>query len=233
MSTAHQNSPAEYRQIRFRPPDGATELLLIRHGESARATDGATFPLVDGHSDPELAPEGIEHAESLGRRLASERIDTLYVTTLRRTVQTAHPLALRLGLTPHVEPDLREIYLGEWEGGLLRKYVAERHPLALRMREQQRWDVIPGAESMEALNARVRAGVERIVATHPGQRVAVFSHGGIIATLLSIASGSEPFAFETVDNGSISEVVVSGSNWTVRRFNDTAHLGTPTRVDET
>lgn len=224
VSTSQPHSPTEYRQIRFQPPDGAAELLLIRHGESARATDGVTFPLVDGHSDPELAPEGIEHAECLARRLGDDRIDDMYVTTLRRTVQTASPLSLRLGITPRVEPDLREIYLGEWEGGLLRKYVAERHPIAVRMRAQQRWDVIPGAEPMDALRTRIRQAIERIARQHPRQRVAVFSHGGVIATALSIASGSEPFAFETVDNGSISELVVSGASWTVRRFNDTAHL---------
>lgn len=216
--------PVEYPQIRFSPPDGATDLLLIRHGESEPARDGVSFPLVDGRSDPGLAPEGREHAEAVARRLGTERIDEIYITPLRRTAQTADPLARALGLSPRTEDELREVYLGEWEGGLLRKYVAQRHPLALRMREQQRWDVIPGAESMEALRERVRVGLGRIVAAQPGKRVAVFSHGGVIATLLSLASGAEPFAFETVDNGSISELVVSGPLWTVRRFNDTAHL---------
>lgn len=224
-SHAAPQAPAEYRQIRFSPPDGATDLLLIRHGESAPARDGVSFPVVDGHSDPDLAPEGREHAEALARRLGDEPIDEIYITPLRRTAQTADPLARHLGLTPHVENDLREIYLGEWEGGLLRKYVAQRHPLALRMREEQRWDVVPGAESMESLRERLRIGLGRIVAAHPGKRVAVFSHGGVIGTLLSLASGAEPFAFETVDNGSISQLVVSGPVWTVRRFNDTAHLG--------
>lgn len=229
MSTAehqpqHEQPPTEYRQIRFRPPDGATQLLLVRHGESAPARDGITFPLVDGHADPELASEGLEQADLLANRLRTEHIDAVYVTPLRRTTQTAKPLTSAVGLSVRIEADLREIYLGEWEGGLLRKYVAQQHPIALQMREQQRWDVIPGAESMDNLRGRIRAGVGRIVAAHPGQRVAVFSHGGVIGTLLSLASGAEPFAFETVDNGSISEVVVSGSSWTVRRFNDTAHL---------
>lgn len=224
MTTPYEHSPTEYRQTRFHTPDGATRLLLIRHGESAPARDGITFPLVDGQSDPNLAPEGMEHAERLARRLRAEHLDGIYVTPLRRTAQTAAPLAGELNITPAMEPDLREIYLGQWEGGLLRKHVAERHPIALRMRAEQRWDVIPGAESMEALTARVRDAVTRIATRHPDERLAVFSHGGVIATLLALASRSEPFAFESVDNGSISEVVVAGTSWTVRRFNDTAHL---------
>ena len=59
-----------YRQARFRPPPGATELLLIRHGESAAAFMEEPFPLVDGHADPDLSPEGHEQAERLADRLA-------------------------------------------------------------------------------------------------------------------------------------------------------------------
>lgn len=43
--------------------------------------------------------------------------------------------------------------------------------------------------------------------------------------MLALASGSRPFAFLGADNGSISQVVVMGERWAVRRFNDTAHLG--------
>jgi len=215
----------EYRQARFVPPPGSTEIFVIRHGESQPARLDRPFPDVDGHSDPALAPEGEVQAEAIADRLSTERLDAIYVTTLRRTVQTAAPLARRLGLEPAVEPDLREVHLGEWErGGLFRKMVAEGHPLARRMWNEQRWDVIPGAEAIDALQARVRAAVERIAARHPDGRVAVFSHGGVIGQVLSLATGSTPFAFVGGDNASISQVVVTGDRWIVRRYNDTAHL---------
>ena len=63
----------------------------------------APFPLVDGRSDPALAPEGREQAERVAARLAAAGIDAIYVTTLRRTAETAAPLATRLGLVPAVE----------------------------------------------------------------------------------------------------------------------------------
>ncbi|QUH03084.1 histidine phosphatase family protein [Saccharopolyspora erythraea] len=214
----------EYRQPRYRPPEGSTEFLLIRHGESARAVPGRPFALLDGQSDPDLAPEGREHARRVADRLEHERFDALYVTTLRRTVQTAAPLAERLGMTPLVEAELREVNLGEWEGGLFRKHVAERHPVSLRMHAEERWDVIPGAEEAQRFRERVRGAVERLAAAHPGRRLAVFTHGGVIAQVLALAAGSRPFAFLGADNGSISQVVVDGERWTVRRFNDTAHL---------
>jgi hypothetical protein len=47
----------EFRQARFTPPSGACEILLVRHGESAPAVEGASFTLVDGHGDPPLDPD--------------------------------------------------------------------------------------------------------------------------------------------------------------------------------
>jgi probable phosphoglycerate mutase len=213
-----------YRQNRFPSFPGACEILLIRHGESEAFVEGTSFPLIDGHGDPALSPLGEHQAERLGERLATAGIDAIYVTTLRRTAQTAAPLASRLGLTPRVEPGLREVHLGEWEGGLYRKMVADGDPIVLRAWAEERWDIIPGAEPAGEFTARIRAGIERIAGAHPGQRVAVVSHGGAIGQALAIATGSRPFAFVTSDNGAISRIVVVGDRWIVRTFNDVAHL---------
>ena len=40
----------------FTPPPGATEILLVRHGESAPFREGVAVPLADGHGDPPLDP---------------------------------------------------------------------------------------------------------------------------------------------------------------------------------
>ena len=147
------------------------------------------------------------------------------MTSLRRTAQTAAPLAARLGLVPQVEPELREVNLGEWEAGLFRKMVADNHPLAEQMWAEERWDVIPGAEPAEAFAARVGGALRRIAAAHPDQRVAVVVHGGVIAQALALATGSRPFAFLGADNASISRLVITPRRWVLRGYNDTAHLG--------
>ena len=56
----------------------------------------------------------------MAERLKQHAIDAIYVTTMQRTHQTAAPLAAALGITPRVEPDLREVFLGEWDGGEFR-----------------------------------------------------------------------------------------------------------------
>lgn len=216
-----------YPQRRFQiPPDGV-ELVLVRHGQSQAYQDGETFPLVDGHGDPPLSAHGEMQAKLVCARLATEGIDAIYVTTLRRTAQTAAPLARQCRLEMRVEPDLREVYLGEWEGGLYRKMVADGHPIAQRVFAEERWDVIPGGEGLEAFADRVRSGFERVVAAHRGQRVAVFTHGGVIGQAIALASGSRTFAFTSADNASISRIAVFGERWLVRAFNDASHLEDP------
>jgi probable phosphoglycerate mutase len=217
-------TPVEVRQYRYVRPPGATSLLLIRHGESAPARPDAPFALVDGQGDPELVEAGRAQADLVAARLALEPIAAIYVSTLRRTAETAAPLAARLGLEPMVEPDLREVHLGEWEGGLFRIRVVEGHPLARRMFLEERWDVIPGAEPADEFARRVRDVLTRLGGRHADQTVAVFTHGGVIGRALAEATGSRPFAFGGADNGSISHLVLSPERWILRAFNDTAHL---------
>ena len=219
-------APTEYRQHRFTLPPGATDLLLVRHGESQPARPDQPFPTRDGHADPPLDPQGHDEARRLADRLAHEEITAVYITPLQRTAQTAAPLAERLGIVPKIEPDLREVHLGEWEGALFRIRVRERHPVAERVFAEERWDVIPGAEPMDALGERVRRAIDRIAAAHADERVLVVAHGGVIGMAVGIATRGRPFAFVGADNGSITHLVVNGDRWILRRFNDTAHLGT-------
>jgi 2,3-bisphosphoglycerate-dependent phosphoglycerate mutase len=221
---ASKAEPQAFRQRRFEVPPGATDLLLVRHGASEAYVEGTPFRLVDGQGDPSLSAEGAEQARLVCARLATAEIAAIYASNLCRTAQTAEPLAQALDLEVRVEPGLREVHLGEWEGGLFRKMVADGHPVSLRMSAEERWDVIPGAEPAEELASRVRDAIERIVAAHPGQRVAAFTHGGVIGQALSLASASRPFAFLGAENASISRLVITAGRWIVRSFNDTAHL---------
>jgi probable phosphoglycerate mutase len=214
----------EIRQIKFQRAPRSTELLLVRHGESEAAVPGENFAMVDGQGDPALHAEGRAQAERIAERLQHEDISAIYVTTLRRTAETAAPLAARLGLEPMVEADLREVFLGEWEGGVFRKHIIEQHPIAVQMYQEQRWDVIPGAEPADAFAARIERGIARIADRHRGECVAVFSHGAAIGQVLAHASGSRPFAFNGSDNGAISQLIVEDNRWVIRRYNDTSHL---------
>lgn len=214
----------EARQHRFQPPPGAADLLLIRHGETQAAVRGESFPMVDGQGDPALRLEGEAQAHAVGERLKTEPIAAIYVTTMQRTHQTAAPLAGHLGLAPRVEADLREVFLGDWDGGEFRFRAAENDPAILRARERHEWGELPGAETTAALQGRVRRGLLRIAAAHADELVAVVVHGGVVGAALSLATGARGFAFSGAANGSISRLVVHGEDMIVRGFNDVSHL---------
>lgn len=215
-----------YSQHAFTPPPGATELILVRHGASIDAVPGERFPMVDGHGDPPLSAAGEYQAQAVAERLAGEPINALFVTGLTRTVQTCAPLAERLGLAPVAVPELREVKLGDWEGGEFRIRAQTGDPTAMRAIAEERWDLIPGAETMEALAERVRRGIDTIVEhVGPDSSAVAILHGGVIGEVCRQATASRPFAFVHSDNCSVSRLVVlPDGRWLLRTFNETAHL---------
>jgi probable phosphoglycerate mutase len=218
--------PETYPQRAFAPPPDATEVVLVRHGASAAAVPGEPFESVEGQSDPPLAPEGERQAQAVAERLGGERFAGLFVTPLQRTAQTAAPLAVLTGLEPVVVPELREVGLGEWEGGELRIRAAHRDPKFFEVIDAERWDVIPGAEPADEFAERVRRGLEKVIAAvGPGAVGVAVVHGGVIGELARQATASRPFAFVHADNCSISRLVVfADGRQLLRNFNDTAHL---------
>ena len=219
------DTPAPIPQGFLDPAPSTCQILLVRHGQSEAYTPGQPFALVDGHGDPPLSALGEWQAVQVGDRLRDQPIDAIYASTLTRTQQTAAPLAAHVDLDVSIEPDLREVFLGDFEGGLFRLKAAEGHPAVLAMRESGDWGEIPGAESNEDLRSRTVAAIERIALNHADQTVAVFCHGGVIAALLAHAAGAHAKVFRGARNGSVNHIYVHEAEWTIRTFNDASHIG--------
>jgi 2,3-bisphosphoglycerate-dependent phosphoglycerate mutase len=215
-----------FEQSPYELPPGSTEVVLVRHGASEAAVVGSKFPLVDGHSDPALSGPGRAQAANVPAALAGESVSGLFVSTLRRTQETAAPLAEALALEPVVVPELREVYLGDFEGGEYRIRAGRGDPIIAQVFGEERWDAIPGGESWEDFGARTRAGVEAIVASVGADTTAVaVAHGAVIGELCRQATAARPFAFVHSDNCSISRLVVfEDGRWLLRGFNDISHL---------
>jgi probable phosphoglycerate mutase len=215
-----------FEQSPYELPPGSTEVVLVRHGASEAAVIGARFPLVDGHSDPALAEAGKAQAEMAAEALRHEDIAGIFASTLRRTQESAAPLAAELGLEPQILFELREVFLGDFEGGEYRIRQAQGDPVIQRVFSEERWDAIPNGESFEEFGARLRKGIEGIVAAVGPETTAVaFVHGAVIGQICRIATDSRPFAFVHADNGSITRIVVhADGSWLLRSFNDINHL---------
>jgi probable phosphoglycerate mutase len=153
-------------------------LLLIRHGQTIDNVKGEIGTVVPG---PGLTELGRQQAAAVPAALVAESIDAIAVSTMRRTQETAAPLAAALGLDPVVLEGLQEISAGDLEGR------SDRESVTTYMRTLLSWwtDIdarIPGGENGAEFVERYSAAVASLWAAHPEGTVAVFSHGAAIRT---------------------------------------------------
>lgn len=183
-----------------------TKILLVRHAES----DWNVENRFQGHADRPLTHRGREQAERLAEDLASERLDGIYTSPLRRARETAEIVAAPHRLEPVSVPELQEIDVGGWSG-LSRAEVESSFPDAFR-----RW--VGGGEGWEEgesypeMAARVLAAVKRIAAEYPGGHILIVSHGGPIRAVHAAAAGMEVHAYRRLHrvepNARVSAVAV-------------------------
>jgi probable phosphoglycerate mutase len=227
---ADQSEASDERDPFLNPKYGATEIYLIRHGDAVPDPDDM---LPGDYDDQNLSALGRRQAEALAERLRSTRFDALYTSPLRRTRQTAAPLAQQLGMEPWPLEGLREIRLGDI--GVTLPDGATAAEVADGMRQRLRliaglaattgtWDSIPDSEPSAAFRARVLAAHEFAAARHPGGRIACFEHGGTINSFAAAVLGLERDFFFPVANTAISIVRLKGPRRVVLALNDVAHL---------
>lgn len=173
-------------------------LLLIRHG----------LPH-EGHPshphDPPLHRLGRRHAERLAQRLTAEGIDRIVSSPQQRAIDTAMPLARQLGLEPEIHDGLAEVDHGTG------RY---RSVDTLRAEEADRWHEFVASPARffgkdpAVYEANVLRTFEDIVAEPRGERIAVFSHGMTIKTILCAALGvrEASYARLTIAHCSVSRL---------------------------
>lgn len=178
-------------------------LICVRHGQSKYNAEGR----IQGQQNTPLSDFGLAQAQAIAAALAREPIDAVFSSPLDRALATARPTAEALGLPVRVEPLLQEINAGIFQG-LLWSEIEALHPdEGRRWRAHEPDFVVPGGESRRQLMARGRAAFDAIRAAGPFDRVAVFTHGGVLGaafkSLLAIPAEHSPFGFY---NGSINRV---------------------------
>jgi 2,3-bisphosphoglycerate-dependent phosphoglycerate mutase len=204
-------------------PPGGREVVLVRHGScDPPAADG----LIGGRSDPSLNARGRAEAAAAGERLRGEAVAAIFTSRMVRTIETAAPIVVAHQVEPIADDDLREIYLGEWEGHGIASRGASGDPELARVFAEQRWDLIPGCEDLDDFAVRTRRGIEAAAdAGADGSVVVVVTHAAVIAEFLRQITGAEAFAFLHNTNGGISRVIrMPDRRWILSVFNDTAHV---------
>ncbi len=85
-------------------------MILLRHGQSWFNHHFSQTRQDPGIHDPALTPLGEQQAEAAADALAGERIDRILASPYTRALQTAAPIARRLGIPVLVRPAIRERY---------------------------------------------------------------------------------------------------------------------------
>lgn len=184
-----------------------TTVYLARHGES----DWNAANRFQGHSDRPLTELGRRQAEALAEAAAAtEALDAVYSSPLRRAFDTAAVVGARLGLEPVPVADLREVDVGGW-AGLSRDEVQARFPdgFARWLDGGEGWT---DGESYSEMSDRVLSALLKIAAAHPGDPILVVSHGGPIRAIQAAAAGMDVHAYRRLHrvepNARLSRVAV-------------------------
>jgi probable phosphoglycerate mutase len=186
------------------------ELFLIRHALPVRIDEGTA----DGPADPALAPLGVRQADALAAWLADEQLDALWSSPMRRALETAAPVAERLHLEVRVDDGLAEF---DRDAG---SYIPIEE---LKAANDPRWMEVP--EQPEHFRALVVEAMERIVAAHPGQRVAVVCHGGVVNAYAGHVLGVDDPLFFLPTYTSISRVFAASTGQrSIASLNEAGHL---------
>jgi broad specificity phosphatase PhoE len=188
-----------------------SHFLLIRH---AHVDIGPAPGRLCGWLDLPLSAEGQRQVDALrDRRFVRERPDALYTSTLRRAREVAAALAEIWDLSPEPRDDLREITCGELEGLFIRD-VARAHPGLLARNDAQTDDDFtwPGGESYRQLRQRVLAALSAIAAQHPGKRIAVVTHAGVVSQVLGTLKGRRAAMWQADRPGLLSATEVTWAN---------------------
>jgi len=156
-----------------------------------------------------LTPQGQTQAEAVAARLAAVPIKAIYSSPLERTLETAAPLAVKLGLEVQVSQPFIEIDYGAWTGMAAADLIKSPEWIAFnRLRSTSR---PPGGESILDIQQRTSTELERLCTLHPDQMVAIFSHGDPIRAVLmhSLGMSCDLLHRIQVDPASISIVQVA------------------------
>jgi len=199
-----------------------TELVLVRHAQTESLNNG----LIHGQTDSPLSQEGILAAEKTAARFRGQTFHGLYASSLGRAIHTAAIIGEAIGRQPVAVDGLREQHYGWLEGKPGSWFNPEGNGKWI-LRPLVKLAMKTTAEPEEIYFQRVTRSADEIIAAHPGQRVMLVVHWGILCILVRHLQG-EPLqgclAPRRWTACGISEFHLNSHGWHAVRLNDSGHL---------
>ena len=200
-----------------------TKIYLVRHAEA----EGNLYRRIHGQYDSLVTDNGYRQIAALAHRFEDIHVDAVYSSDLFRTCTTAKAIYGPKGLPLTTRKSLREVSMGVWEDRTWGEVArTDAQQLAWFNTTDRRWKV-EGGESFAELRERISAAIRQIAHNHPGETVAVVSHGTAIRNALAVFQGlsiEESASLPHSDNTAVSLLEFDGDEVRVVFHDDGSHL---------
>lgn len=200
-----------------------TMFYLVRHGETVWNKEHR----LQGWLNSPLSSDGILHATQLGEHLKEVPFAAAYCSSSERAKETLSYLVHDEKLPFHYEDDLREIYLGNWQGmtiGDIQKNDRFEYEVYTNYPGQF---IATHTESFGGVTERAMYVMKKIAKQYPNDTILIVSHGVTIKCIVNAILGrsiNEIWAPPTIEDTSVTIVNVEDDQWQVKEIGSTLHL---------
>jgi len=199
-------------------------LYFLRHGQTQFSRENK---FCGSGLDPGLTSDGQAMAQAFSGAHRSTSWQSIYTSSLRRTIATAAPLCETLGVMSTVCADLNEIGYGKWEGLTKEEVDATYHDDYIRWLADPAWHAPTGGELAVEIARRALRVLEEIERDHSDGNVLVVSHKATIRIMLCSLLGIDVGRFRyrlACPVGSVSVVEFSPAGPLLHSLADRSHL---------
>lgn len=198
-----------------------TTLYMVRHGESEANKRDAYL----GHYDLSLTETGRKQAEMAADYVQTLGADVIYASDLSRARHTAFATARRLNLPVYAAPQVREMYMGQWENMPFAQVRSDYVELFRIWSEDIANGITPGGESVKDVETRVLAAMTKIAEANPGKKVLVFSHGTPIRAMGAHGMGKPMEQIPWPSNASVTTLEYAEGRFTCLEYSRDDFMG--------
>jgi len=200
------------------------KMYIVRHGQTA----WNKIQRWQGNQEVPLDAIGMEQSHRLAEKLSLQPISKIYSSPLQRAVMSTSIMCEKINVDIVYRQELREVYLGEWEGFTTQEIIEKHGSLFDEWNKNPLAQVGLGVENLFDLQSRAFREFYKIAAHETGDCVIV-AHGTwtrcLFCKLLSIPLESR-MNFE-ISNAGISVIDCDNQHFTVTTLNDISHLVSP------
>jgi len=199
-----------------------TKIYLIRHGQ----TEWNKTQTFRGRTDILLNERGHKEAEAILVALKNRDISAVYTSPLRRSIETAKPIAEFFNVEIVRVKGLIDINYGDWQG-LEIDDVKERYKDQYNKWEKEPNLIrFPNGETLDEVRERSFFAFKDIARENTDKSIVVIPHRVINKVILCALLGLDNSHFWEIkqDTGCINLVEYSNGRFVLSLMNDTCHL---------